>query len=105
MKSLRIGLCIVGLASGPAAIAAQGAPPGLSQPLPPGPFTFHTGEGLDIKVTVLARLTAPYAMAFLPNGDMLITQRTGELKRMPKGTTTLLDVPGGPKAGGMPLRS
>ena len=105
MKALRLGLCLSGLTFGAAAIAAQGGPPGIAQPLPPGPFTYRTGEGLDIKVTVLARLTSPYAMAFLPNGDMLVTQRTGQLKRMPKGTTDLLEVPGGPKAGGMPLRS
>ena len=79
-------------------LAASPAIPGLYEPLQAGPFMYKTGEGQNIKVTVLARLTSPYAMTFLPNGDMLVTQRTGELKRIPKGTTELKDVPGGPKA-------
>jgi len=104
MKALRLALGLVCIVCGPVALAAQG-PPGISEPLGAGPFNYRTGEGLNIRVTVLARLTAPYAMTFLPNGDLLITQRTGELKRIAKGTTKLLDVPGGPRAGGMPLRS
>jgi glucose/arabinose dehydrogenase len=84
-------------------LAAAPAIPGMYAPLGAGPFTYRTAEGQNIKVTVLARLTSPYAMAFLPNGDMLVTQRTGELKRMPRGTTELRDVPGGPKALGPPL--
>jgi aldose sugar dehydrogenase len=74
------------------------APPGLAQPLPAGPFTYHTGEGQDIRVTVIARLAWPYGIAFLPDGDLLVTQRTGELKRIPRGTTELREVPGGPQA-------
>ncbi len=57
----------------------------MAEPLGAGPFTYRTGEGLNIRVSVLARLTSPYAIAFLPNGDMLVTQRTGELKRIAKG--------------------
>jgi glucose/arabinose dehydrogenase len=74
------------------------APPGLSRPLPPGPFTYRTGEGQDIRVTILARLPWPYSMAFLPNGDLLITQRTGDVKLMRKGAAELRDVRGGPSA-------
>jgi glucose/arabinose dehydrogenase len=104
MKALRLALGLICLATGTAALAAQ-SPPGVSEPLGDGPFTYRTGEGLDIRVTVMARLTSPYAMAFLPDGDMLITQRTGELKRIARGTTKLLEVPGGPVAMGPPLRS
>jgi glucose/arabinose dehydrogenase len=104
MKALRLGLAVFGVACGAAAIAAQG-PPGFSQPLGDGPFTYRTGEGFDIRVTVLARLTSPYAITFLPDGDMLVTQRTGELKRMPRGTTQLLAVPGGPVSLQPPLRA
>jgi glucose/arabinose dehydrogenase len=108
MNALRFGVCVVA-ALGPAAVLAQRAvpmngttggapiaPPGLGQALPPGPFNYRTGEGQDIRVSVLARLRSPYALAFLPNGDLLVTQRTGELKRMPRGTTELREVPGGP---------
>jgi glucose/arabinose dehydrogenase len=101
MNSLLFRRCVATaiIAAGAAlAHAATPAIPGLSEPLQAGPFTYRTGEGQNIKVTVLARLTSPYAMAFLPNGDMLVTQRTGVLKRIPKGTSELKDVPGGPKA-------
>lgn len=109
MDSFRIGFCVAALVLCPAMSLAQRAvpanangtpkaPPGLAQPLPSGPFTYHTGEGQDIRVTVVARLAWPYGIAFLPNGDLLVTQGTGELKRIPKGTTGLLDVPGGPQA-------
>lgn len=74
------------------------SPPGFNEPLPDGPFTYRTGEGQDIRVTVLARLAWPYALTFLPDGDLLIAQRSGQLKRMPKGTTGLLPVGGGPVA-------
>jgi glucose/arabinose dehydrogenase len=108
MNSFRLGILVAGLALAPAMSVAQRAvptnangtpksPPGLAQPLPPGPFTYHTAEGQDIRVTVLARLPWPYGIAFLPNGDLLVTQRTGELKRIPRGTTELREVPGGPQ--------
>jgi glucose/arabinose dehydrogenase len=90
----------VALAQVPASSAAAPALPGLSQPLPAGPFTYRTGEGPNIKVTVLARLPWPYALTFLPNGDLLVAQRTGQIKRIAKGTTALLEVPGGPAAVG-----
>jgi aldose sugar dehydrogenase len=96
-------LGVAALFAANAGFAAAPAIPGMYEPLKDGPFTYKTGEGQNIKVTVLARLTSPYAMAFLPNGDMLVTQRTGELKRMPKGTTELKEVPGGPKAMAPPM--
>jgi len=107
MNTLRLGLCLSGLAVSAAALAqvpadfakvAPKAPPGLSQPLGAGPFNYRTGEGLNIRVTVLARLPWPYGLTFLPNGDLLIATRTGRIERMPKGTTELHDVPGGPAA-------
>ena len=109
MRALRLGMCLASLALCPAISLAQRAvpanangtpkaPPGMAQPLAAGPFTYRTGEGQDIRVTVLTRLAWPYGIAFLPNGDMLVTQRTGELRRMPKGTTELQVVPGGPQA-------
>jgi glucose/arabinose dehydrogenase len=75
------------------------APSGLEgQPLGAGPFLYHTAEKQDIKVSVLARVPWPFGLAFLPNGDLLIAQRTGEMKRIPKGTSEVIPVTGGPKA-------
>ncbi len=72
MKALRLGLCLSCIVHGTAVLAAAPAIPGVAEPLARGPFTYRTGEGQDIRVTVLARLTSPYAIAFLPNGDMLV---------------------------------
>ena len=75
------------------------APTGLEgQPLPAGPFTYRTAEQQDIRVTVLARMAWPFGLTFLPNGDLLVAQRTGELKRIAKGTSVPVPVPGGPQA-------
>ena len=75
------------------------APTGLEgKPLGAGPFTYSTGEQQNIRVTVLARLPWPFGLAFLPNGDLLIAQRTGEMKRIAKGTTQAMPVTGGPAA-------
>ena len=60
------------------------APEGLAnQPLGAGPFVFRTGEDMDIRVVVLTQEIAyPYALTFLPDGDMLVTTRGGALRRM-----------------------
>ena len=102
---MRLGISLSILLIAPAALAAQGGPPGVAEPLRDGPFTYRTGEGQDIRVSVLARLASPYAMVFLPNGDMLVTQRTGELKRIQKGSTELRPVAGGPQAIAQPVPS
>jgi len=110
MNTMQRVMCLAGLLLCPTLTMAQravtmnrgapAAPPGLSQPLPAGPFTYRTGEGQDIRVSVLARLPWPYALTFLPNGDLLIAQRTGQIKRMARGTTQLSEVTGGPAAVG-----
>ena len=74
------------------------APTGLEgQMLPAGPLSYHTAEQQDIRVTVLAHMPWPFGMAFLPNGDLLIAQRTGEMKRIAKGSSEAVPVPGGPQ--------
>jgi len=59
------------------------APSGIQvPPLPTDPITYHTAEGQDIRVVVLARgLVQPWSIAFLPGGgDMLVTERLGRLR-------------------------
>jgi glucose/arabinose dehydrogenase len=42
---------------------------------------YRTAEGQDIRVVVLTRgLERPWSIAFLPNGDMLVTERPGRLR-------------------------
>jgi glucose/arabinose dehydrogenase len=74
------------------------APTGLEgRPLAAGPFTYRTGEQQDIRVSILTRMAWPFGLTFLPNGDLLVVQRTGEMKRIAKGTSEAVPVIGGPQ--------
>jgi glucose/arabinose dehydrogenase len=95
MNALRLGAAVLGLGLAPLLLAQRTvpvggdgnpvAPTGLQgQALPAQPVTYRTGEGQDIRVSVLARLRLPYGMAFLPDGDLLVAQRTGELRLVPR---------------------
>jgi aldose sugar dehydrogenase len=54
-------------------------------PLPHDPQVFTTKE-YTIRVVPLATgLSRPFALAFLPNGDMLVTERTGNLRIVRNG--------------------
>ncbi len=63
------------------------APTGIVvPPLGAGPFTYHTAEGQDIRVVVLTRgLKRPWSIAFLPTGEMLVTERGGQLRIIKNG--------------------
>ncbi|HET7131402.1 MAG TPA: PQQ-dependent sugar dehydrogenase [Gammaproteobacteria bacterium] len=58
------------------------APSGIQvPPLPDKPVTYHTAEGQDIRVRVFTRgLKQPWSLAFLPDGNMLVTERGGQLR-------------------------
>jgi glucose/arabinose dehydrogenase len=51
-------------------------------PLGDGPWEFPTSEqGMRIKVSVVTKgLSHPWDMAFMPNGDILVTERSGQLR-------------------------
>src|SRR5215204_2612249 len=52
-----------------------------SPPLGDGPWQFETYEQRQIKVSVVTKgLSHPWSVAFLPGGDMLITERVGRLR-------------------------
>ena len=58
--------------------AQQGQPPIGIAPvtLSAGPYTFDTAEQHKIRVVVVARgLAHPFSLAFLPDGDALVTER------------------------------
>lgn len=60
--------------------AARGAGRPAATPLGDGPWDFQTEEE-RIHVTVVTKgLDHPWGMAFLPNGDMLVTERPGRLR-------------------------
>src|SRR5690606_15358386 len=56
----------------------------IGVPVPPlgdGPWVFDTAEQHKIRVSVVIEgMAHPWAIAFLPNGDMLITERAGRLR-------------------------
>ena len=62
----------------------RGQEPSYGLPVPPlgaGPFVFDTAEQPKIRVSVLTRgLVHPWAIAFLPDGAMLVTERPGRLR-------------------------
>ena len=74
------------------------APTGLAdQPLPNGPFNYRTAETQDVRVTVFTRgLEYPYSMAFLPTGELLVTERPGRLRIIRNGKLDPNPVSGGP---------
>src|SRR5262245_45237415 len=58
------------------------APTGIpARTLPDNPVEYDTAEGQKIRVLIVARgFTYPFSMAFLPDGSMLVTERTGKLR-------------------------
>jgi len=56
-------------------------------PLPAGPVVLDTAEEHKIRVSIVAReLSHPWGMAWLPNGDLLVTERAGRLRLVRGGT-------------------
>jgi len=68
--------------AGPAPIGVPRAPLGA------GPWVLDTAEQHKIKVSIVAGgLANPWSMAWLPNGDILITERPGRLRLLHKDGT------------------
>jgi glucose/arabinose dehydrogenase len=77
-----------------AGILAQQVPPQPRDTLPAEPQIFDTSTrgpsgspiaGPKIRVVPMKGLSYPYALAFLPDGDMLITERSGRLRIVRRG--------------------
>jgi glucose/arabinose dehydrogenase len=56
-----------------------------SPPLPPLPQVYETSEHRIRVVEVAGGFSSPWSMAWLPNGDMLITERAGSLRILRNG--------------------
>jgi glucose/arabinose dehydrogenase len=55
-------------------------------PLPSAPVVFDTAEQHKIRVVVLTKdLSHPWGMTWLPNGDLLVTERPGRLRIVRNG--------------------
>lgn len=67
-------------------------------PLGDGPFVFDTAEQHKIKVTVMTKaLDRPFGMAFLPGGNILVSERGGKLRFLRDGVLDPQPVAGVPK--------
>jgi glucose/arabinose dehydrogenase len=89
--------------------AITGIPPGTGWPSPPlgsGPFMIESvrPEHRNLRVVVVARgLEQPWSIAFLPGGDMLVTERVGRLRLIRGGKLEPNPVKGVPavRSGGL----
>lgn len=57
----------------------------LSPPLPQLPLTFETAQERIRVSVVVSGLANPWGLVFLPNGDMLVTERAGRLRIIRNG--------------------
>jgi glucose/arabinose dehydrogenase len=74
------------------------APTGLAnRKLPKLPLEFDTAEGQRIRVIAVTRaLEYPWSLAFLPDGNVLVTERAGRLRIIRSGVLDPTPVAGGP---------
>ena len=91
-NSWAIALCLLAMG-----VHAQPARPALGD----GPWEYTTYEqgGTDIRVSIVTRgLRNPWSMVWLPTddprGDMLITERAGQLRRINDGTLDAMPLTG-----------
>jgi len=67
-------------------------------PLGAGPFVLDTAEQHKIRVTVVVRgLSHPWSLAFLPDGSMLVAERTGQLRMIRNGVLDPTPIAGVPR--------
>jgi len=75
--------------------------PEIGVPVPPlgaGPFVLDTAEQHKVRVSVVTRgLSHPWSIAFLPGGDMLVTERPGRLRLIRNGILDPTPVAGLPR--------
>jgi glucose/arabinose dehydrogenase len=72
----------------PGAARVPTAPPPIAWPSPPladGPIVLDTGIQHQISLVITKGLTQPWSLAFLPNGDILVTERAGKLRIVRNG--------------------
>ena len=82
---------------GQAPAAATAPPPAMPpRPLPSSPVIIDTAEQGRVRVTIMKGLSNPWSLAFLPNGDMLITERPGRLRIVRNGVLDPQPITGTP---------
>ncbi|MBN1238729.1 MAG: PQQ-dependent sugar dehydrogenase [Gammaproteobacteria bacterium] len=79
MQKMKLA-AVAALAAAAAAATAAAQTDRSSPPLPELPRTLETSEQRIRVVAVAEGLSHPWSLAFLPNGDMLVTERPGRLR-------------------------
>lgn len=91
-----VTLTLVALVIVVAVGTAQQAPAPAQDTLPNGPQVFMSG-GKAYRVVPTKGLVRPWALAFLPSGEMLITERPGRLRIVRNGVLDPAEITGMPK--------
>jgi glucose/arabinose dehydrogenase len=75
------------------------APAGFEpQPIPAEPIEYDTAEVMRIRVVPVARgLVNPWSIAFLPDGNLLVTEKEGRLRIIRNGVLDPKPIPGVPE--------
>jgi len=84
--------CLLGVLGSLASLPvfAQGGGIGVPRiPLPDEPFVVPTAEAGPIRVSMAKGLSLPWDMEFLPNGDLLVTERANAQLRLVRDFTVL----------------
>ena len=78
-------------------IDAQAPEPAMPRkPLPSAPFVIDTAEQGQVRVTPIKGLSNPWSLVFLPNADMLVTERPGRLRIVRNGAVDPTPIAGIP---------
>jgi len=87
MRGFHIAVAALATAAALASDLALGQAERPTFPLGDGPWVFETSEPVTrIRVSVVTKgLTHPFGLAFLPNGDMLVSERGGTLRLIHEG--------------------
>ena len=93
-----VGVVLAILLAAIVAVRAQQPRVGMAiPPLGPGPWVFDTHEQHKIRVSVVTKgLSHPWAIAFLPDGGLLITERPGRLRIVRNGVLDAKVIAGTP---------
>ena len=87
-------ICVLGVALLPAQQPPQPTMP--PKVLPASAFVIDTAEQGQVRVTPIRGLVRPWTLVFLPNGDMLVTEKPGRLRILRNGKVDPTPISGVP---------